>query len=185
MQTNSSWALGRLVAVAAVATAGALSLGGCPSAPTTPGRSRSPASVVADRQGFSLYRFDESRVPVTQRRTDPRIDPWPDRRRLTCDAGTPPDWPAVAYEQNQTPPGVDRMLLGYLERADGRRQLTINGCPVYRYRADPAPGQTTGDGAAGTWFSIKSTDLKSARPHHRLPLNRRSAVAKIRAATAT
>jgi predicted lipoprotein with Yx(FWY)xxD motif len=160
MPTKNSRAPGRLVAVAIVATAGALGLGGCQSAPTAPHTSRTSPLVVADRDGFSLYRFDESRVPVAQRRTDPRVDPWPDRRRLTCDAGTPSDRPAVDHEQNQTLPGVDRALLGYLQRADGRRQLTINGCPVYRNRAEQTPGRTTDDGPAGMWFPIRPADLK-------------------------
>ena len=119
--------------------------------------------MVSDRDGFTLYRFDESTVPVAQRRTNPHVDPLPDRRLLTCDAGTPPDWPVVDYAQGPTLPGVDRKVLGYLQRADGRRQLTINGCPVYRYRGDRTPGQTTGDGVAGTWFSLTPADTTS--PH--------------------
>jgi predicted lipoprotein with Yx(FWY)xxD motif len=162
MSNKISWRVWSLLTVATVATVGLFSLVGHRSPPTRPNQSSAPAAVVTDRKGFSLYRFDESSLPVPQRRTDPRVDPWPDRRLLTCDAGTPPDWPVVDYEQNRTLAGVDAKLLGYLERADGHRQLTINGCPIYRYRGDQTPGQNTGNSVAGTWFCLTAADLGSA-----------------------
>jgi predicted lipoprotein with Yx(FWY)xxD motif len=154
------------------AAATAVIVGGCSPghllAPSTP--SPSSSSIMAtDRDGFTLYRFDESTLPVTQRRTDPHIDPLPDRRLLTCDAGTPPDWPIVDYQQNPTLPGVDRTLLGYLQRADGRRQLTLNGCPVYRYRGDRRPGQTTGDGAAPAWIPLTPANIASPHGGNSIP----------------
>jgi predicted lipoprotein with Yx(FWY)xxD motif len=148
------------MALATATTIGVWILARGASPPTTPSTPSSPAAVVSDSDGFTLYRFDESSLPLAQRRTDPRVDPFPDRRLLSCDASTPPDWPVVGYEQNRTLPALRHTLLGYLERADGRRQLTINGCPVYRYRGDRTPGQTTGDGAAGTWFTLRPVDLK-------------------------
>jgi predicted lipoprotein with Yx(FWY)xxD motif len=158
MSSKTSWLRCSLAAVATIAVAGGCSLGrpAVPSATSQPSR----AALVSDQHGFTLYRLDESMLPVAQRRTDPRIDPLPDRRLLNCDAGTPPDWPIVKYQQGPTLLGVDRKHLGYLQRADGRRQLTINGCPVYRYRGDRTPGQTTGDGAAGTWFALRPAGVQ-------------------------
>jgi predicted lipoprotein with Yx(FWY)xxD motif len=159
MRTRTSWVGGVLVAVPTVVIIGVLSSAG-PSTSPAP----SPAgAVVTDRNGFTLYRFDESRLPLAQRRTDPRIDPLPDRRLLTCDAGTPPDWPIVDHDRNPAVPGVDPSIVGFLERPGGIRHLAINGCPVYRHRAD-RPGRTTGDGTAGTWFAITPADLQLLRP---------------------
>ncbi len=165
MPTRISWALGALVTVPTVVIVGVMSSAG-PPASLTP----SPAAaVLTDRDGFTLYRFDESRLPVARRRTDPRIDPLPDRQLLTCDAGTPPNWPIVDYDRNPTLPGVDPSILGYLQRAGGYRHLTVNGCPVYRYRGD-RPGRTTGDGTAGTWFAITPAAPQPPRPpRSRLP----------------
>ncbi|MEV6493485.1 hypothetical protein AB0M20_33425 [Actinoplanes sp. NPDC051633] len=157
MPTKGSWSLGALVAVPVAVIVSVVGTAD-PPAPPAP----SPATAVIDRDGFTLYRYDETRLPIAQRRTDPRIDPVPDRRLLTCDAGAPPDWPIVDHDHNPTLPGVDPRILGYLQRAGGHRHLTINGCPVYRYGAD-RPGQTTGDGAADTWFAITPTDVQPRR----------------------
>jgi hypothetical protein len=62
----------------------------------------------------ALYRYDESTVPVAERRTDPRVDPWPDRRLLLCDAGVQPDWRVVGQ--------------------------AADGCPVYHHRGADGPG---------------------------------------------
>jgi predicted lipoprotein with Yx(FWY)xxD motif len=160
MPSKTTWSVFSLAAVATAVIASGCSPGH-PSPPTTP----SPSSpiVATDKDGFTLYRFDESTLPITQRRTDPHVDPLPDRRLLTCDAGTPPDWSLVEYQQNPTLPGVDRTLLGYLQRADGRRQLTLNGCPIYRHRGDRKPGQTTGHHAAAAWIPLIPANIAS--PH--------------------
>ena len=98
------------------------------------------------------------RVAVAERRTDPRVDPATERRLLDCDAGTPADWPMVVYRADLALPGIDPRRVGFLERPDGMRQLAINGCPVYRYAGDRAPGDTAGDGRGGEWFAIWPTD---------------------------
>ncbi|MEJ2293114.1 MAG: hypothetical protein P8Y05_15570 [Deinococcales bacterium] len=44
--------------------------------------------------------------------------------------------------------------LGTMLRADGSVQLTLNGKPLYYFRGDTAPGQTTGDGLLGQWQTV-------------------------------
>jgi hypothetical protein len=44
---------------------------------------------------------------------------------------------------------------------DGRRQLTINGYPIYRYVGDKKPGQALGNGIGGKWHVIKLTASSS------------------------
>jgi predicted lipoprotein with Yx(FWY)xxD motif len=144
-----------ILAAATVVTIGALMSPDHPSAPDIASHSpATPTSLVVDPEGFTVYRFDQMPRPVAQRATDPRVDPLPDRRLLDCDGGTPPDWPPVIYRPDATLRGIDASFLGYLERADGTRQLTVNGCPVYRYAGDHQPGQTAGHGKAGVWFAI-------------------------------
>ena len=115
-------------------------------------------TVVVDHNGFTLYRFERKPVPVHERRTDPRVDPPTERRLLDCDAGTPADWPVVVYRANFALPGIDPRRVGFLKRPDGTRQLTIRGCPVYRYAGDREPGATAGDGRGGEWAAIRPTD---------------------------
>ena len=47
--------------------------------------------------------------------------------------------------------------LGTLRRADGRRQVTLRGKPLYRYSGDSAPDDANGDGITsfgGTWHAV-------------------------------
>lgn len=157
-------ALWILAAAATVATVWALNPPDHSLAPNVANHSpATPTGPVVDLEGFTVYRFDQTPQPVAQRRTDPRVDPPPDRRLLDCDAGTLPEWPPMIYRHDATLPAIDRPLLGYLERADGTRQLTINGCPVYRYAGDRQPGQTAGHGKAGVWFAVTPADTKTTR----------------------
>jgi predicted lipoprotein with Yx(FWY)xxD motif len=53
-------------------------------------------------------------------------------------------------------PGVTGTL-GSITRADGSRQLTVDGWPLYTYTADTAPGATTGQGvnaSGGLWWVV-------------------------------
>ena len=52
------------------------------------------------------------------------------------------------------PKGINPKILGYVERADGTCQVTINGWPVYYFAKDGKPGDILGQGVAGTWFAI-------------------------------
>jgi predicted lipoprotein with Yx(FWY)xxD motif len=42
--------------------------------------------------------------------------------------------------------------LGTLTRADGTVQVTYNGLPLYGWKSDAKPGDTTGEGVGG--FSV-------------------------------
>src|SRR5207249_2834215 len=102
--------------------------------------------------------------PMASRRTDHRVDPLPERRLLSCDGGVPSQWPAVPYSYDAALEGLGSTLLGYLQRADGSRQLTISGCPLYRYLGDRKPGQVNGHGAGGVWFAATPAGQNPTRP---------------------
>jgi hypothetical protein len=44
--------------------------------------------------------------------------------------------------------------LGIIERADGLRQVTYNGMPLYFFAQDAAPGDTNGQGRGENWFVV-------------------------------
>ena len=48
-------------------------------------------------------------------------------------------------------PGVHGTL-SVITREDGTRQLTYKGSPLYYYRNDALPGDTTGQGVASVWY---------------------------------
>ena len=46
-------------------------------------------------------------------------------------------------------------VLGTITRPNGLVQATYNGYPLYTFGSDSAPGQLSGNGAAGAWHVIK------------------------------
>lgn len=67
-----------------------------------------------------------------------------------CDAACLVYWPAVIAPATvpSSLPGITGKV-GVLKRNGGLRQLTINGWPLYTYKADTAAGSFAGQGSAG------------------------------------
>lgn len=64
-------------------------------------------------------------------------------------------WP-VYYAGNETAPtGIDAADIKTITRADGKKQTTYKGWPLYYYAADTKSGDIGGDGSGGTWFVAK------------------------------
>ncbi|MFJ2770609.1 SCO0930 family lipoprotein [Streptomyces sp. NPDC087300] len=105
-------------------------------------------AVMTDGAGFTLYRFDKDKArPSASNCTD------------ACAA----TWPPVPAEGAKAAKGMDPKLLGSVKRADGTRQLTLAGWPLYRYAQDTAPRQTNGQGVGGTWFSAAPDGTKAKK----------------------
>ncbi|MBM0232312.1 hypothetical protein JNW91_10825 [Micromonospora sp. STR1_7] len=97
--------------------------------------------VVVNGAGLTLYRFDkDSNNPPTS----------------NCNGDCATTWPPVTV----TPggkifiAGIKKSAVGTVRRADGTRQVTINGWPVYRFAKDTKRGDTLGQGVGGTWFGV-------------------------------
>ncbi|OLT09776.1 hypothetical protein BJF78_06100 [Pseudonocardia sp. CNS-139] len=105
-------------------------------------------TVVADGQGFTLYRFDQDTARPSA---------------STCVAECAATWPPVVVDPEGALDlqGVEQSDVGMVQRPDGTSQLTIGGWPVYRYAADSAPGQTGGQGVGGTWFAVTPDGSKA------------------------
>ncbi len=87
---------------------------------------RSPyGPVLFDGRGFALYAFTR----------DPR-------GRTTCAGACARAWPPyLARGALHAGAGARSSLLAAIRRADGSRQVTYNGKPLYFYAGDRAPGQ--------------------------------------------
>ena len=98
-------------------------------------------TYVADGAGRTLYRFDE----------DSNKPP-----KATCNGACAKAWPPLLIKSPGKifPKGINPKILGYVERADGTCQVTINGWPVYYFAKDGKPGDIKGQGVAGTWFAV-------------------------------
>ncbi|MBV2153231.1 hypothetical protein RZ50_010320 [Kitasatospora sp. SUK 42] len=103
--------------------------------------------VVTDGNGFTLYRFDKdtAKPPMS-----------------TCNDGCAKTWPPVSTDGTTAGSGIDAGAISEVTRADGSKQLTLGGWPVYRYAQDTAAGDTKGQGVGGTWFALAPDGKKAA-----------------------
>ena len=101
-------------------------------------------TYVADGQGRTLYRFDKDRSKPS---------------KSNCNGECAKTWPPLLVKSlgQIYPSGINPKLVGYVERADGTCQVTIDGWPVYLFAKDTKPGDLNGQGVGGTWFAISPT----------------------------
>jgi predicted lipoprotein with Yx(FWY)xxD motif len=95
--------------------------------------------VVVDANGMTVYMFDND----TQ-----------GGDTSSCEGQCLVQWPPV-ITTSETPTGTDITgELGTIETADGQRQVTLNGWPVYLWVNDKAPGDVTGQAVGGVWWVL-------------------------------
>ncbi|WP_174262509.1 hypothetical protein [Actinoplanes sp. OR16] len=103
--------------------------------------------TVQDQDGFVLYRFDKDED---------------DPAKSNCNGDCAEIWPAALTNDGEPSlDGVDESLVGTVTRADGTKQLTLKGWPLYRYIGDKKPGQWKGQNVSGTWFVITPEGTKN------------------------
>jgi predicted lipoprotein with Yx(FWY)xxD motif len=102
--------------------------------------------IVTDGAGFTLYRFDQDTAEPP---------------KSNCDGDCAKAWPPVPADGATVASGIDKSLLGEVTRADGTKQLTIAGWPMYRYAKDTKAGDINGEGVKGTWFATAPTGKKA------------------------
>lgn len=94
-------------------------------------------AIVLDGLDYTLYRFDKDTANPSA---------------SNCDGDCAVKWPPVPVNAQGTIKGIDTKLVGSVTRADGTKQLTLAGWPLYRFVGDKAPGETNGQGVGGSWF---------------------------------
>jgi predicted lipoprotein with Yx(FWY)xxD motif len=68
----------------------------------------------------------------------------------TCTGACAQAWPPLTTTSTPKASGaVKASLLGTTKRADGSREVTYAGQPLYTFAGDTQPGQTTGEGSNG------------------------------------
>ncbi|MCT9090325.1 SCO0930 family lipoprotein [Streptomyces sp. ASQP_92] len=117
-----------------------------PAGQLTVSDSKELGKVVTDSAGFTLYRFDK----------DTASPP-----KTNCEGDCAKAWPAVPADGVSAAAGTDASKLGSVTRADGSKQLTIGGWPMYRYAKDTNPGDTNGQNVGGTWHAAAPDGKKA------------------------
>jgi predicted lipoprotein with Yx(FWY)xxD motif len=104
--------------------------------------------ILVDGQGRTLYRYDKDTA-------DPPAS--------NCNDACAQAWPPVPAAAASGAKGADPALLGEVTRADGTKQLTVAGWPMYLYAADSAAGQTNGQGVNQVWWAVLPDGKKAGR----------------------
>ncbi|MER6619134.1 SCO0930 family lipoprotein [Streptomyces sp. NPDC000931] len=102
--------------------------------------------VVTDSLGLTLYRFDQDTA-------EPPAS--------NCEDDCAKTWPPVPAEDATAGEGIDKALLGSVDRADGTKQLTVAGWPAYRYVKDVNAGDVKGQGVGGKWYALNPQGKKA------------------------
>jgi predicted lipoprotein with Yx(FWY)xxD motif len=122
--------------------------------------SETPAAEPAESRRGPLLKLRESQFgPVLFDGRDRALYLFTrDRRnRARCYGACAAAWPPFyANGRPRAARGVDRRLLGTVERRDGRRQVTYKGQPLYFYVDDPRGQVLCNDIVefGGTWFAL-------------------------------
>lgn len=113
------------LALLAIPALGAEYLGGTVLSSEVDGR-----TILTDAEGITLYTFDRDEEGVTN-----------------CYEQCAVNWPPLMAEEGAEPEGDFTLV----PRDDGGMMWAYRGAPLYYWRDDLLPGDTTGDGVGGVW----------------------------------
>lgn len=98
--------------------------------------------VLADAAGRTVYTFDKDEL-----------------NKSNCSGGCLALWPAFVAK----PEAVAKGEFGLID-ANGARQWTMNGKPLYYFAGDAKPGDRNGDGKGGVWHMISDKPVAQSAP---------------------
>jgi predicted lipoprotein with Yx(FWY)xxD motif len=94
-------------------------------------RSAAPGTFLTDGSGRALYMFASDTSSTS-----------------TCSSTCATYWPPLSTTGTPTAAGsATGSMLATITRADGSKQVTYNGHPLYLFKLDTAPGDTKGQGS--------------------------------------
>ena len=147
-------ASGAALLLVALAVAGCGSSGSSSSSapPTTPSGRQATVGIsnsglgkiLVNSQGRTLYLFGKDSGTTS-----------------ACTGACAGNWPPLRVNGKPTlGSGATASLVGTIQRADGKPQVTYNGHPLYLFKGDKQPGDTNGEGLTafgGTWYVLSSS----------------------------
>jgi predicted lipoprotein with Yx(FWY)xxD motif len=101
--------------------------------------SSSEGSIVVDAKGMSVYFFTKDVK---------------DSGTSACTGACNAAWPPVTTASDS--PAVEGVTgtVGTIPAPEGKKQVTVNGLPVYYYVKDKAAGDILGQGVNGAWYLV-------------------------------
>jgi predicted lipoprotein with Yx(FWY)xxD motif len=117
------------------------------SGPTVTATSTSLGKIVTDSRGRTLYRFAKDTGGKSM-----------------CAGACSTNWPPyTASSKPAAGSGVTAGAISLVKRADGAKQVTLNGHPLYYFRGDQAAGQLNGQGVnefGAKWFAVAPSGMQ-------------------------
>jgi predicted lipoprotein with Yx(FWY)xxD motif len=106
--------------------------------------------IIVNGRGHTLYLFEKDK-----------------RGRSACNGACAGYWPPLlTHGKPLASGGAKQALLGTIKRADGSRQVTYKGHPLYTYVLDTKRGQTNGEGSVlfgAGWDALSPAGKKIER----------------------
>ncbi|GIJ74476.1 COG4315 family predicted lipoprotein [Virgisporangium ochraceum] len=103
-------------------------------------------NVVVDSQGWTAYRFDQDTAnPPTS----------------TCVDACTRSWLPMLVDGTPALTGVDAARVGTIDRADGGKQLTLGGWPLYRFVGDNGPAKWKGQAVNNAWWVVQANGARN------------------------
>src|SRR3954452_2169520 len=106
--------------------------------------------ILVDAHGHTLYLFEKDK-----------------NGKSACSGACARAWPPlIATAKPRAGAAAKASRLGTTKRADGRRQVTYNHHPLYRFVKDTKKGQTNGEGLnafGATWDALSAAGGKVAK----------------------
>jgi predicted lipoprotein with Yx(FWY)xxD motif len=96
-------------------------------------------NILTDANGKALYFFAADAKGTSE-----------------CTGSCETVWPVFYAEDATLPSGIAAADVATITRADGKKQTTFKGWPLYYYAADAAVADVKGDGIGGNWFVAKT-----------------------------
>jgi predicted lipoprotein with Yx(FWY)xxD motif len=94
-------------------------------------------SYLTDIKGMTLYNFKKD-APG----------------KSACEGECLAKWPIYFVDAVAAKDGLDAKNFGTITRADGKKQTTYKGMPLYFFVGDKAPGDTNGQGVKDLWSVV-------------------------------
>lgn len=145
-----------LLAAVAISACGGTAYGVNTSAPAKAGkaagvglRSTKLGKILVDSHGRTLYVFAKDTGS-----------------KSTCGGACAASWPPLLTRGHpRAGAGVSAGKLATTRRANGARQVTYAGHPLYRFTADTKAGQTNGQGVSAfgaKWYAVKASCARAS-----------------------
>ncbi len=94
-------------------------------------------SYLVDSKGMTLYYFKNDSAG-----------------KSACAGPCVEKWPLFSVDAVIAPEALKAGDFGAITRADGRKQSTYKGMPLYYFAGDKNPGDTNGQGVKDIWYVV-------------------------------